>query len=73
MLSFLSCAAQGLPVVYIPRAGDWVTAAKEGWGDAFFLSALLKQNAGACPCKREVDPSIPVVLLVCMRHMAACL
>ena len=48
MLSYLACAAQRLPVVYIPRAGDWVTAAMAGNGDAFFLRTLLKQNAGAC-------------------------
>ena len=48
MLSYQSCAAQRLLVVYIPRAGDWVTAAKAGDGDAFFLHTLLKQNAGGC-------------------------
>ena len=48
MLSYLACAAKCLPVVYIPRAGDWVKAAKAGKGDAFFLRTLLKQNAGEC-------------------------
>ena len=48
MLSYLACAAKCQPVVYIPRAGDWVKAAKAGKGDAFFLRTLLKQNAGAC-------------------------
>ena len=50
MLSYLACAAKRQPVVYIPRAGDWVTAAKAGDGDAFFLRTLLKQNAGECAC-----------------------
>ena len=49
MLSYLACAAKRQPVVYIPRAGDWVTAAKAGDGDAFFLRTLLKQNAGESP------------------------
>ena len=50
MLSYLACAAKCQPVVYIPRGGDWVTAATEsrGDGDAFFLLTLLKQNAGEC-------------------------
>ena len=50
LLSYLACAVQRLPVVYIPRGGDWVTAATEsrGDGDAFFLLTLLKQNAGEC-------------------------
>ena len=50
LLSYLACAAKCQPVVYIPRAGDWVTAAKSGKGDAFFLRTLLKQNAGECAC-----------------------
>ena len=48
LLSYLACAAQRLPVVYFPRAGDWVEAARAGKGDAFFLRTLLKQNAGEC-------------------------
>jgi len=46
LLAFLLCLALGLPVVYITRAGDWVTAAMDGWGDFFFLRTLLEQNAG---------------------------
>ena len=73
MLSFLSCAAQGLLVVYIPRAAEWVSAAKEGWGDAFFLCALLKQNAGAFPCKKELEPRLSQLLLYARYTRAACL
>ena len=59
LLSYLACAAKCQPVVYIPRAGDWVTAAKAGKGDAFFLRTLLRQNAGECVwlqrcCRRGV-------------------
>jgi hypothetical protein len=50
MLSYLACAAQRLPVVYMPRAGVWVSAAKKNYGDAFFLCTLLEQNAGECDC-----------------------
>jgi len=64
LLSYLACAAQSLPVVYVPRAGDWVTAARAGNGDAFFLRTLLKQNAGEC----ALDCSAAVFTLARFRN-----
>lgn len=45
LLSFLYCAARGLPCVYIPNARDWVVAAQTGRGDEYFLGVFLSQNA----------------------------
>lgn len=47
LLTFLTCFAQGLPVVCIPSAADWVTAEVDeaGGGHEFFLTQLLRQNA----------------------------
>ncbi len=46
VLCFLACLARGLLIVYIPRAADWVAAAAEGCGDAFFVRMMLSQKAG---------------------------
>ena len=45
LLSFLYCAARGLPCVYIPNTRDWVVAAQTGRGDEYFLGVFLSQNA----------------------------
>lgn len=46
MLCFLACLARGLLIVSIPHAADWVAAAADGRGAAFFLDVMLSQNAG---------------------------
>jgi hypothetical protein len=54
--TFLTCFAQAMLVVYIPFAAQWVTAAKRGEGDKFFIERLLSQNAdliAADPVLRE--------------------
>jgi hypothetical protein len=69
MLSYLACAAQRLPVVYIPSAGDWVSAAKIGQGDAFFLRMLLEQNADIVQDDAELmDVFTPLMRLADERH-----
>lgn len=48
VLCFLACLARGLLIVSIPRAANWVAAAADGRGAAFFLDVMLSQNAGEC-------------------------
>ena len=45
VLTFLTCFARGLPVVYIPSARRWVNAAMYGNGHAYFLECFMAQNA----------------------------
>jgi hypothetical protein len=46
LLLYLTCAARGLPAVYISRATSWVSAACEpGGGNAHLLDAFWCQNA----------------------------
>ena len=47
LLSYLLCAARGLPAVYIPSTLEWIKAAnteREG-GDIYFVEAFWRQNA----------------------------
>ena len=45
LLTVFSCAANGMPVVYIETATAWVHAAKMGNGDSFLLNNFFVQNA----------------------------
>lgn len=61
--AFLSSFAQGLIVVYIPNAMEWVIAAQEGLGHEYFLKHLLAQNADLIAS----DPVLREALLPALR------
>ena len=61
--TFLACFAQGLPVVYIPSAQRWVSAAQRGEGDRFFLEHLVAQNADLIAAEARLQAVLDPILL----------
>ena len=73
LLSFLAAFAQRLPVVYIPFAIEWVTAARTDDESAakYFLDAFLAQNAGERLFTLARFAGCTLARCNCMQHRAA--
>jgi hypothetical protein len=62
VLTYLLCAHMGLPVVYIPSSKVWVSAARRGDGDAFFVETFWCQNADLIAASEPLHAIFEAVL-----------